>query len=63
MINGISGLKDHYAVLGIKLSLYGIESLLCLSGLFSYACKYAESLRLDIDLALFAILASYLAAV
>ena len=63
MVNGICGLKDHYTVRGIEFSLYGIESLLCLSGLLTYACKYAEALGLDVDLAFFAVLASYLAAV
>ena len=63
MINGISGLKDHYAVLGIEMLLNGIKSLLSLAGFLTYTCKYAEALRLNVDLTLFTLLASYLISV
>ena len=43
--------------------LNGIESFLSLSGFLTYACKYAEALRLDEDLSFFALFASYLVSV
>ena len=55
MISCISGFQEGNAILGIQDFFYTVKSLKRFAGLFADACKNAEALGLNEDLALFSL--------
>ena len=63
MVLGVCRLKDHYAVLGIQSFFYAGKCLFRKTFLYADAGKYAEALRLNVDLSFLALLGTNLVAV
>ena len=60
VVSGISRLLYHDTVFGIQPFFYRIQCFFCKAFLYTDPCHYAESLRLNKDLAFFTFMGTYL---